>query len=726
MSKHVNPGLADRQKIAATHWISGMPKASLSASVRSSSQSVPTMKELISSQPHCPGELERLQEYPVKLMQHQQAPANLGQQINEIILNSYEEETLLDQIAQTLGEAFRVDCCLIIVRLDSSTDQIGYWHSNNNSGLPPQQQMLVRSACRSSMMQAGSEPLVIDDVEAHEISPLIEWRHLGLAVRAVLQIPTKFQGKINGAIALYRAQPYHWSESEKESALASAAPVAIAISQILKTRSIASLQQQLHTSRQYQSLIERLTMASRAPLELNQILQLASTGTATALQVDRGLILTLKYADPLFKTRSRKKIPKAKATVVCEWHSGNDSDVLERSSPDTLSHDRPSTVLNESFWISDSWLWQQAFINSPSPLVIADQNDLPANALATDIAPLFNFARLPAVLMLPLESGNTVLGFLVLQHSQPRLWNSEELALLELVSAQVSTAMIQSQTLRQVQSLVEDRTAQLQRSLEVQAKLYEKTRQQIDQLRQLNSLKDEFVSTMSHELRTPLTSMSLAIRMLRQPGLPTERQAKYLDILDQQCSQEINLVNDLLKLQELESHKASLNLETIDLKSKIDDLAQSFKEKWADKGLTITFDLPKTSLLVETDSESFERILQELLTNAGKYSDPDTTVVLRASHGGNQQDNQIVLTVTNLGPGISPEDATYIFDKFRRGQGVTQQAIQGTGLGLALVKCLVQHLNGSIAVSSSPTEASSSWETCFTLTLPQFFDSPQP
>jgi signal transduction histidine kinase len=111
-----------------------------------------------------------------------------------------------------------------------------------------------------------------------------------------------------------------------------------------------------------------------------------------------------------------------------------------------------------------------------------------------------------------------------------------------------------------------------------------------------------------------------------------------------------------------------------------------------------------------------------VLTNAGKYSDSDTNVVLQVTHSSNQQDKQIVLTLTNFGPGISPEDATHIFDKFRRGQGVTQKVIQGTGLGLALVKCLVQHLNGTIAVSSSPDTQSFAWETCFTLTLPQFFD----
>lgn len=692
----------------------------LQKAVDRQSQRVPAMKDLLSSQPHSLDKLERCAkgdlpvsgspEYPVRLMQHT-SPAQLGRQINEIILNS-SPETLLHKIAQALGAAFRVDCCLIMVTVDSST-QIGYW--NDNSAKPPQHQLLASKAHLISLMPDSCAALVIDDIKSDD-RPLIEW--LPSPIRAVMAIPVWFQGKMNGVISLLRSQPYQWSELEKERALAVASPVAIAISQVVQTSLISSLQQQVHASSQYQSLLKQLTFSSRSSLELNQLFKQAIAGTAQVLQVERGLIVTLKYVDPLFKTRSRKNIPKVKVTVVCEWQSEK-SNVLESDATESL--------INQSFWISESWLCQQAFINSPKPLVIDAEHKLEAIDPANDTALLFNLNRLPTVLILPLESQGTVLGFLVLQHGSERLWQSQELALVELVSAQVSNAIIQSQTLKQVQSLVEERTAQLQRSLEVQAKLYEKTRQQIDQMRQLNQLKDEFVSTMSHELRTPLTSMSLAIRMLRQStGLPLDRQAKYLDILEQQCNQEINLVKDILKLQELESHQAPLNLETIDFKPKIHDLADSFAQKWADKGLNITLDLPDAALLIQTDADSLERILQELLTNAGKYSNSDTNVVLQVTHSGNQQDEQIVLTLTNFGPGISPEDTTHIFDKFRRGQGVTQKVIQGTGLGLALVKCLVQHLNGTIAVSSKPDTKSFAWETCFTLTLPQFFDHTKP
>ncbi|MES1023542.1 GAF domain-containing sensor histidine kinase [Gloeocapsa sp. BRSZ] len=637
-------------------------------------------------------------------MQHQQESARLGYQINQIILNACDDETRLQEIAQILGEAFQVDWCTIVItsKQQNTAQSVGHWCSNSDITVPLQP--LLLSLQQLALAYAESQNFVFDNVQATSDQNLTV--QLPIEVGSILGIPLWYDGKISGVVSFIRAQSYCWSEEEIESALTVATSVAIAIAQITQNRLIASLQQQVETSAQYQTLINQITMASRSSLDLNQIFQLALSRTAQALKVERGFILTLKYTDPRFKVRQQqKKIPKATATVACEWQCSNSE------TANYLSHTQ--------FPISESWLCQQALLNFPQPIIINSQEDSSKLNFAQETNPIFDFQAWPALAMLPLQNQGTVLGFMVLQHSCAHPWQGDELALLELVGTQVSTAIIQSQTLRQVQSLVDERTAQLQRSLEVQAKLYEKTRQQIDQLRQLNQLKDEFVSTMNHELRTPLTSMSLAIRMLRQPGLTAERQAKYLDILEQQCSQEINLINDLLKLQELESHKALLNVESVNLTAQLKNIARSFEDKWTEKGLTFTVNVPKTPLMLQTDAESLHRIVQELLTNAGKYSEPNSKVDIQARH----QNNQIVLQITNRGSGISTEDVAHIFDKFRRGQGVTQQAIQGTGLGLALVKCLVQHINGAIAVSSTASDGSS--EVCFTLTLPLTFDQAQ-
>jgi signal transduction histidine kinase len=647
-------------------------------------------------------------------MQHEQTFAHMGQQINQIVSSSSVPEIVLQQIAQLLGGTFGVDCCTVTVASpEEDTNLFGCWYAQAATATIPLK-LIQPLQQLAAMTSQANNLLVIDDINVVEAHSVLGWK-IPRSAQAILQFSTWFQGQLNGIITLIRYKPYNWNELETTLATDVAPSVAIAISQVVQAQMLASLQQQVKRAVQTKALLNQLTTASRSSVELNQILQMAIAQTTQALEATRGLILTLKYTDPLFKTRIKTKIPKAKATVVCEYLQQEDSSVSDN--PNQIS-----SLLDRSIWISECSLCQQALLDSPNPIIFNGRNDLPATETGT-ISPLFNFVDLPSLLMIPLENQGTILGLIVLQHERDRRWHPEEISLVELVSTQISTTIIQNQTWREVQTYVDERTSQLQRSLDVQGKLYEKTRQQIDYLRQLNQLKDEFLSTMSHELRTPLTSMSLAIRMLRQPTINPERQAKYLDILEQQCTQEINLINDLLKLQQLESNQASLKLETIDIKPTIQDLAQSFTQAWADKGLDIKLELPKAALPVQTDAESFEHILQELLMNAGKYSEPDTTVALKVIHQVDSQVNQIILTLTNIGAGISPEDLDHIFDKFRRGQGVTQQAIQGTGLGLALVKCLVQQLNGTISATSSPMLNSSVYETCFTLTLDQFFAS---
>lgn len=432
------------------------------------------------------------------------------------------------------------------------------------------------------------------------------------------------------------------------------------------------------------------------------MLQLVISSTAESLEADRGLLILLKYADPMFRNRPKNQIPKAKATVVGEWSKTNSvsATAVEK--------------LEQSFWLSDCSLCQRVFVESGKPIMIDNftepKDDRQPNQL-------FAIEEFPTTLLMPLENQGKVLGFVVLQQETARNWQPAELNLVEMVCAQLSNAIIQSQTLRQVQNLVDERTEQLKRSLEVQAKLYEKTKQYVEQLQQLNELKDEFVSNISDRLRYPLTNMRMSIRNLRLPGISADRQSRYLDILESECTKEINLINDLLTLQKLESHKEAPQFESIDLNTKINEFVTGVEKQLTEKELTITVDLPKESLTLQTEIESFERILQELFTNVSKYSERDTVVHLQVSHKVEEEVDQVIIKVTNTGRGISQEEAAYIFDKFRRGKG---RWIPGTGLGLALVKSLVQHLQGAIAIESTPITDSPLSEICFTLTLPQF------
>jgi signal transduction histidine kinase len=477
---------------------------------------------------------------------------------------------------------------------------------------------------------------------------------------------------------------------------------------------------------QYQNLLHQLAIASHHHWDLDRLLPMAIAETARALQVKRGSILRLKYPET---AGGQNSIETIQVTAIAEWVDGQ-------------AEFKP--LLNRQFALSDCRWCQEAFANAPEPLAIADKRDVSlAAASGKKKAAILDEPNLPALLIVPLwrageaANQNQVLGFLVLQHHLPHPWQPEELALIDWVAIQVSTAIVQSQTLQQVQTEVEDRTSQLQSSLELQEKLYEKMRQQVAELKHLYEVKNQFVSDMSDRLKHPLTAMRIAIRLLRQPELPVEKRNQYLDIIDRQCTEEINLIEDLLSLQRLDSKPMASEWQNIDFKQAILDVTKSFEQKWRDRGLSLAVELPPSSVGLQTDLNSLNRILLELLTNAGKYSDPNTTVYLRLiqqprsaatklkeisnsdfeGHG-----SQAVLTIRNTGFCISEAELPHIFDRFVRSQAVIQP-VRGTGLGLALVKSLVEYLHGQIDVSSSAIASSQSCETCFTLTLPQFIES---
>ncbi|MGB7439603.1 MAG: GAF domain-containing sensor histidine kinase [Coleofasciculaceae cyanobacterium] len=361
------------------------------------------------------------------------------------------------------------------------------------------------------------------------------------------------------------------------------------------------------------------------------------------------------------------------------------------------------------------------------------------------------FAR--ALLVIQTHFQNSVNGIIVLGYKQPHTWTSKEKKLFKVVAPSVAIAIAQIQLSHKTE------TALRQQSFKIQTKLDDWNRQQIKKAQELNQLKEEFISSMSHELRTPLTSMSLAIRMLRQAQLTPERREKYLEVLEEECNKEIDLINNLLSLQRIESDHSQIELQIIDLSLLINNLAHSFKEKWTDKQLNLEIEfLPlkqqfkpssrqgktvikkqnfaqgtKSSennsrgsskslvpLMINTEPDSLNHILQELLTNAGKYSEQNTNVVLKVENQVHGSVNQIVITLTNTGSGISSNDLENIFDKFHRGQGATQRAVQGVGLGLTLVKFLVERLNGTIDVCSYPCQKPQTSLTSFTVTLPQF------
>lgn len=313
----------------------------------------------------------------------------------------------------------------------------------------------------------------------------------------------------------------------------------------------------------------------------------------------------------------------------------------------------------------------------------------------------FQFCPLPtdlveaqaSILCCPIFDDQGILGDLWLFRRSEQEFNDLEVRLVEQVATQCAIALRQ-------------------------ARLYEAAQAQVKVLEKINWLKDDFLSTVSHELRTPVTNIKMAIQMLEvalRQSEPTsgsrEKAAQYLKILQKECQREINLINDLLDLQQLEAGKPSLALGTVELLPWLSQLLEPFAERAQSRQQTLKLDVPRQeSLPLVIDIASLERVMSELLNNACKYTPSGEMITVRA----HTQPGEVYLSVCNSGTEIPADELPRIFDKFYRVPIADRWGQGGTGLGLALVQRLVEHLKGSIQVESRFRK------TTFTVVVPNY------
>jgi signal transduction histidine kinase len=357
--------------------------------------------------------------------------------------------------------------------------------------------------------------------------------------------------------------------------------------------------------------------------------------------------------------------------------------------------------------------------------------DLQAN-LEITVASWLEKTPLRSLLGLTTTFQNTPNGILMVGYLPPHQWTTQEHELLQAAAevGGIASHVAQLDKVTKINAGRESLSVNKPFSLDSNQlfrKWYELTHQQLEQQRQLNQLKDEIITAISDRARNPLATMKLAMEMLskdQNKPLPPESQERYWSILKQEWQRLNDLINNIVTLKKLESHEVSFNPETISLTSLASDLAQSFQNQWQqDKRKQITTTVrehrltaSEEPLTIYTDPQHLKSILIELLTNAGNYSLPEKTVAIDITEG----ENQLAIAVSNISRGISEQEKAYIFEPFRRGEDAIEQSIPGVGLGLSLVKKLVELLNGKIEVASHPTEDPDAQTISFTLTLPHF------
>jgi signal transduction histidine kinase len=252
-------------------------------------------------------------------------------------------------------------------------------------------------------------------------------------------------------------------------------------------------------------------------------------------------------------------------------------------------------------------------------------------------------------------------------------------------------------------------------------KWYEATRQKLEQQRvSHDQLIHNIVTIMSDQTRNPLATIRVGIEMLRKNPPSPEKLQQRLDILEHEW-RKLNEINEkILQLKTSKFNKTTLQVQKINFTDFIQRLVTSYEIKWAEcsKKIAVKTDLPQDVLFFDADINYLQQICDELFINAKKFALKDTDITLKIRKSQEKGKPVVVLQLSNLTPSIDPKNLAYFFDPFYREQWVIDNAIAGIGLGLCIIKELVEQLDGRIAVTCDPTGDVDDCLMTFTLTFP--------
>jgi two-component system, OmpR family, sensor histidine kinase VicK len=228
--------------------------------------------------------------------------------------------------------------------------------------------------------------------------------------------------------------------------------------------------------------------------------------------------------------------------------------------------------------------------------------------------------------------------------------------------------------------------------------------QDISERRRLERMKDEFISTVSHELRTPLTSLRASLGLISSGSLEKrpEKQKQMLDVAIANCDRLVRLVNDILDFDRVEKGGMELNREVLRAGDLLHRAADVEHDAAARAGISFRFDVAP-ELMVDVDQERVLQVLKELVSNAIKFSPPQTIIKLAAHPERGHSTSgeaQVWVMVEDQGRGIPQEKLDIIFERFQQGDASDSRALGGTGLGLAICRRVVQQHGGRIWAES--------------------------
>ena len=229
--------------------------------------------------------------------------------------------------------------------------------------------------------------------------------------------------------------------------------------------------------------------------------------------------------------------------------------------------------------------------------------------------------------------------------------------------------------------------------------MFEDFNSMVHELSSIETMKDDFIANVSHEIKTPLAVIRGYASALQRGNLSEEEQREYAATIASASESLSVLISNILRLNKLENQEIVPNAAPYDLTRQLSDCALAHEEQWEKKRIDFDAQLEERVMIL-ADESMLEIVFNNLIANAIKFTEPGGRIVLRQEKAG----GDVVVTVSDTGCGMSEETVKHIFDKFY--QGDSSHSREGNGLGLALVKRVLDISGGSIAVRSAPGEGS--------------------
>ncbi|BAY63060.1 adenylate/guanylate cyclase [Calothrix brevissima NIES-22] len=598
--------------------------------------------------------------------------------VTNTIRSALDYRQILQAIVDTVGHMLEVDVCLLRPFQDGQLVDEGFIYQKtasaqvkqevDNSSALPVDALLSPSLLAETVWETREVQVihqVADDERIQGDRAELEQRRAAFTAAKIdssLIVPLICQQELMAVLALHQCSESRiWKEEEVQLVLMVADQAALALSQAYTYEQVRALAKR-------EALINTVTTAIRSSLDPQDIFAAITEQLGQALQVN-GCVLSLWTEEDEF------------VQCVGLYDSSQDLDSSIKSAQEQIlsknHHYAGEELPNSQTPIKENPILQE-ILRTQEPVVIADMSNCPVEIRGFDL-PLKKPAR--SLMVVPLLADGKCIGSITLREgNKSRRWLASEIELAKAVAAQAAIAVQQS-------------------------RLYQKTRDQAERLLQLDKQKTEFFQNISHEFRTPITLIQgpLESAVNNGDGLSYAQSAIAL----RNSRRLLRLVNQLLDLQRLDAGRMQPSFRPYDLDEFVNQIVESFRPYCEKKGLHLITDLDKCPQ-VYLDMEKFDKVVYNLLSNAMKFTPEGGTIAVRLISQG----NSCILQVQDTGIGIVKEQIPYLFERFRQAEGSENRSYEGSGLGLALVKELVELHGGKVTVESVYGEG-----TTFTLRL---------